>query len=305
MTITGIRVTGHVLRKMAGRPRANYGADIPANSLQARVQATSELLQRAVHCLSNLDERPEATQPVSTCDGSSDGIAGRLPRTLPGPSTSGGLTRPQRQFQPPTTPVRSDHSSSFQSAAVGHQPVFGLSNEARTERNRLFNSCWKPHSALLSSVGSSSSKQRARRAGAASGSAKKKKLCTWNHSFVCLSKTDQTRTPSASERAELLIAGLGEKKISFDVYAIASEIHDELLFQFPRLRDAGGYELLRLETGTQNLEIIPPPPVGYSIEFLKAVVQQAKVYIRPLQRDLNITPCEDSEARDVSSVASP
>lgn len=45
-------------------------------------------------------------------------------------------------------------------------------------------------------------------------------------------------------------------------------------------------------------------PVGYSIEFLKAVVQQAMVYIRPLQWDL-IIPCEDSEAKDVSSAASP
>ena len=89
------------------------------------------------------------------------------------------------------------------------QPVSGLASEARTERNRLFNTSWQPRSALWSSFGGGSSKQRDRRAGVVSGSSKKKKLSAWNHSFVCLTKTAQTRAPSPSEWTELLIAGLG------------------------------------------------------------------------------------------------
>ena len=37
---------------------------------------------------------------------------------------------------------------------------------------------------------------------------KKKRLVLWTHEFVCLSDTDQDRTPTASERARLLAAGL-------------------------------------------------------------------------------------------------
>ena len=36
------------------------------------------------------------------------------------------------------------------------------------------------------------------------------------------------------------------------------------------------------------LEVIPIPPGGYTIEYLKDVVQQAKVYIRPIQVDLEV-----------------
>ena len=110
-------------QKMAMGPRASIPT---ANSLQARVQATT----------------------VSTCPCGGDRIACPVPHALPDPSShnfsaSGGLTRPQQWFQPPTTsvgPVPSprDYSSRSQSVTVGTQPVSGLSSEARTKRNRLF-----------------------------------------------------------------------------------------------------------------------------------------------------------------------
>ena len=50
---------------------------------------------------------------------------------------------------------------------------------------------------------------------------------------------------------------------------------------FPKLKDAGGYELLRVGARNRCLEVIPIPPGGYTVEYLKDVVQQAKVYIRP------------------------
>lgn len=99
-----------------------------------------------------------------------------------------GSFNTQRPDEASVTALASYYSSGkplrpFESISVCyclHQPVSGLSNKATTERNWLFNSCWKPHSALLSGVGSSSSKQRAGRAGAA----KRKKVSTWNHSLV-------------------------------------------------------------------------------------------------------------------------
>ena len=57
---------------------------------------------------------------------------------------------------------------------------------------------------------------------------------------------------------------------------------------FPQLKEAGGYELLRVGTRSRNLELIPIPPGGYTAQYLKEVVQQAKVYIRPIQADLDV-----------------
>ena len=55
---------------------------------------------------------------------------------------------------------------------------------------------------------------------------------------------------------------------------------------FPKLKDAGGYELLRSSNG-RVLEV-PAPPEGYSAAYLKDVMQQAKIYIRPIQQCLSI-----------------
>ena len=44
------------------------------------------------------------------------------------------------------------------------------------------------------------------------------------------------------------------------------------------------------ETGSRELVVIDIPHDGYSVEYLQAVVKSAKVYIRPLQKDLDLTP---------------
>ena len=56
---------------------------------------------------------------------------------------------------------------------------------------------------------------------------------------------------------------------------------------FPKLKDAGGYELLRSSNG-QVLEEVTAPPEGYSAAYLKDVMQQAKIYIRPILQCLSI-----------------
>ena len=47
--------------------------------------------------------------------------------------------------------------------------------------------------------------------------------------------------------------------------------------------EGGGYELLRTVPN-----VIPPPQGGYTVEYLKNIVSQAKVYIRPLQKNLSL-----------------
>lgn len=61
----------------------------------------------------------------------------------------------------------------------------------------------------------------------------------------------------------------------------------ELMDAFPKLKDAGGYELLRVVDRGRSLKVIPLPEDGYTVPYLKDV-QQARIYIRPIQRDLSL-----------------
>jgi hypothetical protein len=67
----------------------------------------------------------------------------------------------------------------------------------------------------------------------------------------------------------------------------------ELMYQLEaKLIDGGGFELMRAEEGgSRELQPIEMPAGGYTCEYLKAVAHSAKVYIRPLQADLNMDPC--------------
>ena len=118
----------------------------------------------------------------------------------------------------------------------------------------------------------------------------------WTHNFVCLSDKNAINPPDMQERASLQIAGLGEKRVSFNVYADAHDVYHELMNQFPKLSEGGGFELLRVNDrggAARRLELINPPKSGYDVLFLKAVVQQAKIYIRPLQKNLSCSPSKE------------
>jgi hypothetical protein len=119
------------------------------------------------------------------------------------------------------------------------------------------------------------------------GSKKRRKISDkplWNHVVICLSSTNWDHLPTFAEKAELALSGIGEKKISFPPY----ETFDETIYrEFPNLREGGGYEVLR--SSGKNLQAIPMPSGGYSVDYLKGVLAQAKCFIRPLQMDLILT----------------
>ena len=111
---------------------------------------------------------------------------------------------------------------------------------------------------------------------------------------MCLASTTQELLPDGEERAALQIAGLGEKKISLNAFADAQEIYQDLAFHFPKLCDGGGFELLRVpEGGGKQLDVIASPESGYSVSYLRAVVHHARIFIRPLQKDLSLEPQKD------------
>ena len=76
--------------------------------------------------------------------------------------------------------------------------------------------------------------------------------------------------------------------MSFLQDAESDEIKLEIMDSFPKLKNVGGYELLRMGARNRFLEVIPIPPGGYTVGYLKDVVQQAKVYIRPIQTDIEV-----------------
>ena len=71
-------------------------------------------------------------------------------------------------------------------------------------------------------------------------------------------------------------------------------IYSEISCQFPQLVECGGFELLRVsDEGGKHLDIIVLPENGYTTTFLRGVVHHAKMYIRPLQKDLLLEPIKE------------
>lgn len=52
--------------------------------------------------------------------------------------------------------------------------------------------------------------------------------------------------------------------------------------KFPALDICGGYTLVRLSDSSRNLIEIGTPDGGLSVPYLKDILDEAKLYIRPL-----------------------
>ena len=112
-----------------------------------------------------------------------------------------------------------------------------------------------------------------RKAGLNSKSNERKHLrvSTWTYTFVYLAYTTEELIPDSEERAKHLMAGIGKKKVELTINSDAQDIHFELLSQFPKLRNGGGFELLRAQEGGRKLlSPIVAPKAGYSVvDFCK------------------------------------
>ena len=95
-------------------------------------------------------------------------------------------------------------------------------------------------------------------------------------------------------RMELKLAGLGEKRFPVHLNGDPESMDNPNSLHW---RTQGGYDLLITvqETG-KGLNVIPCPPEGYCAEYLKSVVGNSKIFIRPLQKSLQtscLTPMEE------------
>ena len=123
----------------------------------------------------------------------------------------------------------------------------------------------------------------------------------WTHKFMCLANPQQNCTPSRLEKSKSQKAGLGRKRIIFNRKDNPVQVKLKLEESYPKLVEGGGFEILRSGASQNTLEVIEPPPSGYSISFLRdhSGLGQAIAYIRPLQLDLDILPLPEPSGGEI------
>ena len=92
---------------------------------------------------------------------------------------------------------------------------------------------------------------------------------------------------------ELILAGLGEKRVTIsNIDCSAKEFQEVLFSEFPRLHQGGRVEFLKSTQSTRKLESIPFT-VSSLPRLLRSYIGAARVYIRPIQMSLDLTPAQE------------
>lgn len=165
-------------------------------------------------------------------------------------------------------------NSSRASTTVRQQASCSTSSSALSEHRRLFG--FKPKADCTS-----------KRKGKAKCGAKKPGRSTWKKECICLCDSQQTWKPSPEEKMELAKMGLGLCELTFSTTGDAEHIHRVLVGKFPVLDTIGGYTLLRLGENSRSLIEIETPEGGLTVPYLKDILNQAKLFVRPLQCDIS------------------
>ena len=76
---------------------------------------------------------------------------------------------------------------------------------------------------------------------------------------------------------------------------------DVLLSTFPRLREGGGYQMLKCLPNSRKLDVLSMS-VYKSPSLLKERVGNARTYVRPIQKDLEILTDEEDIESAVSGL---
>ena len=107
---------------------------------------------------------------------------------------------------------------------------------------------------------------------------------------------------SQSEKLILEEAGLWEKTVCIpDLDCDRDAFRSVILATYPKLRDGGGFELLRCQPNSRELVVIGPK-IANSPRLLKRRVGNGRVYVRPIQRNLSLE--EEKGEVDVSQSVS-
>ena len=102
---------------------------------------------------------------------------------------------------------------------------------------------------------------------------------------------NRSKRPSTPQNEALKQAGLGKTKIVFkSKLASHSEVCNILEEHFPQLKNSGEFTLHRAKVGGQNRPLFNLQVTRFDVRSLeKAVPSSAWIYVRPLQRNLDLT----------------
>lgn len=104
----------------------------------------------------------------------------------------------------------------------------------------------------------------------------------WSRDCVCLNLHYQDWLPTVQEKISLASAGLGLKRLQFQQDGDDAHIQKTIFDAFPKLPPNGEYKLLRVGSGQSCKQLVViGPPSGMTVPYLKDILGQAKLYIRP------------------------
>ena len=114
----------------------------------------------------------------------------------------------------------------------------------------------------------------------------------WTPNFFCLAESDQDTVPSTVAAKEALVQSvLGEKKVEVEEELSPQQFKEVIIENFPKLKDSGGFELLRCRPNSRQLE-----PISFTVasspKLLKTIIGNSRIYIRPIQCNLDTSPAE-------------
>lgn len=114
----------------------------------------------------------------------------------------------------------------------------------------------------------------------------RKRVRTWTGNFFCFSDKEIQKVPSSTDKEILQKNGLGNRKIQLMETSTSEEVMQKLIEEFPKLIEAGGFELLRCSPNCRNLVLLNCN--WDTVSLRQNVGSQAKIYIRPIQNNLSI-----------------
>ena len=114
-----------------------------------------------------------------------------------------------------------------------------------------------------------------------------KKKVVWSRECYCLAGHLHDWVPSSREKMILAANGLGIKRLDFNKDATSEDIEAIIYAAYPKLIGLG-YEFLITDRKSCTLVVIATPAEGMTITYLKDIVLQSKLYIRPLNGDVEV-----------------
>lgn len=142
---------------------------------------------------------------------------------------------------------------------------------------------------------------RKRRKGEADGTVPKRKKPMWSRDCICLNSHYQDWIPTVQEKISLSSHGLGLKRITFQQDGDGQHIQEMITNAFPKLNSE--FNLLRAGSGQSCKQLLViGPPSGMTVPYLKDIVGQAKLYIRPNKDIEGVYDPDDVSEEDLAEV---